>query len=112
MSTEEEREAIRVAKAERRKALFEAGGKFLERVAGLAMKINAGELDVVSAVAQLAAPAISHIFKVGPSERCAFAALISFSSSLSLFDCTALIRFFSRQGCFCKITNSEGSKRV
>lgn len=66
MSTEEEREAIRVAKAERRKALFEAGGKFLERVAGLAMKINAGELDVVSAVAQLAAPAITHIFKVGP----------------------------------------------
>jgi len=63
MSTAEEREAIRVAKAERRKALFEAGGKFLERVAGLAMKINAGELDVVSAVAQLAAPAITHIFK-------------------------------------------------
>ena len=46
------------------KALFEAGGKFLERVAGLAMKINAGEMDIVSAVAEVAAPAIAHIFKV------------------------------------------------
>jgi len=63
MSTEEEKEACRLAKAEERKALFAAGGKFLERVAGLAMKINAGEVDIISAVAQLAVPAITHIFK-------------------------------------------------
>ena len=65
MSTPEEKEARRLAKAEARKAALEAGGKFLERVAGLAMKINAGEMDIVSAIAQVAAPAITHVFKVG-----------------------------------------------
>ena len=64
MSTLEEKEARRLAKAEARSAAFAAGGKFLERVAGLAMKINAGEVDIVSAIAQVAAPAITHVFKV------------------------------------------------
>jgi len=63
MSNLEEVEARRQAKAEARRALFEAGGKFLERVAGLAMKINAGEIDIVSAIGEVAAPAISHVFK-------------------------------------------------
>jgi len=63
MSTPEEREARRQAKAEARKEAFAAGAKFLERVAGLAMKVNAGEVDVVSAIAQVAAPAITHVFK-------------------------------------------------
>jgi len=63
MSNFEEVEARRQAKAEARRALFEAGGKFLERVAGLAMKINAGEIDIVSAIGEVAAPAISHVFK-------------------------------------------------
>ena len=65
MSTPEEREARRQAKAEARKEAFAAGAKFLERVAGLAMKVNAGEVDIVSAIAQVAAPAITHVFKVG-----------------------------------------------
>ena len=60
MLTPEEKEARRLAKAE----ALAAGGMFLERVAGLAMKINAGEVDIVSAIAQVAAPAITHVFKV------------------------------------------------
>ena len=64
MSNLEVVEARRQAKAEARMALFEAGGKFLERVAGLAMKINAGEIDIISAIGEVASPAISHIFKV------------------------------------------------
>jgi len=59
MLTPEEKEARRLAKAE----ALAAGGKFLERVAGLAMKINAGEVDIISAIAQVAAPAITHVFK-------------------------------------------------
>jgi len=63
MSTpEEEMEARRLAKAEARQALFDAGKKFLERVADLAGKINAGELDIVSALGTIAAPVITHIF--------------------------------------------------
>lgn len=64
MSNPEVVEARRQAKAEARMALFEAGGKFLERVAGLAMKINAGEIDIISAIGEVASPAISHIFKL------------------------------------------------
>ena len=64
MSTPEEREARRLAKTEARMAKLEAGARYLEKVAGLAARVNAGEIDIISAIGQAEAPAVAHVFKV------------------------------------------------
>jgi len=63
MTTPEEKEAVRAAKQQAREAAFQEGHQWLEKVAGLAGRIKAGTLDIVSAVATMAAPAMTHIFK-------------------------------------------------